>query len=207
MAISPAPARPRQFRRFRPRPEGRKIDGSLDYVREPYLHYGLSKGWTNWLERHNRYATEEAAVRLKTPVRWKEIFARDPSVRNKALKPLVSQIPGWPLLRFIVAYVLSGGFLEGKDRVHLLRESRLLRVSDSDQAARDAPRATALTCASSSGESTTRRSLPASRRTASPCANSCRSGPRRRDADQLSLLSYLAKTQRRPWTSLSHRSR
>lgn len=91
-----------------------KIDGSLDYVREPYLHYGLSKGWTNWLERHNRYASEEAAVRLKTPVRWKEVFARDPSVRNKALKPLASRIPGWPLLRFAAAYIFSGGFLEGK---------------------------------------------------------------------------------------------
>ena len=91
-----------------------KIDGSLDYVREPYLHYGLSKGWTNWLERHNRYATEEAAVRLKTPVRWREIFARDPSVRNKALKPLASRIPGWPLLRFAAAYIFSGGFLEGR---------------------------------------------------------------------------------------------
>lgn len=91
-----------------------KIDGSLDYVREPYLHYGLSKGWTNWLERHNRYATEEAAVRLKTPVRWREIFTRAPSVRNKALKPLASRIPGWPLLRFAAAYIFSGGFLEGK---------------------------------------------------------------------------------------------
>jgi glycosyltransferase involved in cell wall biosynthesis len=91
-----------------------KIDGVLEYVHEPYLHYGLSKGWTNWLERHNRYATQEAAVRLQAPVNWKEIFARDPSVRNKALKPLVSRIPGWPLMRFLLAYVFSGGFLEGK---------------------------------------------------------------------------------------------
>ena len=91
-----------------------KIDGTIEYVREPYLHYALSKGWTMWLDRHNRYATQEAAVRLNTPVHWNELFARDPSVRNKALKPLVSQIPGWPLLRFIVAYVLSGGFLEGR---------------------------------------------------------------------------------------------
>ena len=91
-----------------------KIDGVLEYVHEPYLHYALSKGWTKWLERHNRYATQEAAVRLQTPVNWKEIFSRDPSVRNKALKPLVSRIPGWPLLRFLLAYVFSGGFLEGK---------------------------------------------------------------------------------------------
>ena len=66
------------------------------------------------LDRHNRYSTKEAAERNRTPVSWKDIFASDPSVRNKALKPLVSRIPGWPLLRFIHAYVLSGGFLEGR---------------------------------------------------------------------------------------------
>jgi len=91
-----------------------QADGLLAYVREPYLHYALSKGWTMWLERHNRYATQEAEVRLQTPVSWKEIFSRDPSIRNKALKPLVSSIPGWPLMRFLLAYVFSGGFLEGK---------------------------------------------------------------------------------------------
>src|SRR5207237_10137881 len=62
-------------------------------------------------------------------------------------------------------------FSRGKNRFHLLRQSRLLRVFDSDQAARDATRATALTCASSSGGLTTRRSLPASRHTASPSAH------------------------------------
>ena len=55
--------------------EGR-IDGILDYVREPYLHFPLSKGWTFWLERHNRYASEEAVARLNAPVQWKQILAR-----------------------------------------------------------------------------------------------------------------------------------
>ena len=91
-----------------------KIDGTLGYVREPYLHYGLSKGWSAWLERHNRYSSQEAAERLNTPIAWPDLLAHDPSVRNKALKPLVSRIPGWPLIRFTAAYFLSGGFLEGK---------------------------------------------------------------------------------------------
>lgn len=91
-----------------------KIDGTLEYIREPYLHHTVSKGWATWLERHNRYSTQEAAERLRTAVQWKAIFARDPSVRNKALKPLVSRIPGWPLLRFVQAYLLSGGFTEGR---------------------------------------------------------------------------------------------
>lgn len=91
-----------------------KIDGRLAYISEPYLHFVVSKGWATWLERHNRYSTQEAAERLRSPIQWADIRASDPSVRNKALKPLVSRIPGWPLLRFIQAYLLSGGFLEGR---------------------------------------------------------------------------------------------
>ena len=91
-----------------------EIDGTLGYISEPYLHFVLSKGWASWLERHNRYSSQEAAERMRTPIRWGEILSRDPSVRNKALKPLVSQIPGWPVLRFVQAYLLSGGFLEGR---------------------------------------------------------------------------------------------
>ncbi len=40
-------------------------------------------------------------------------FSGVPSQRNKALKPLMSRIPDWPALRFLQAYVFSGGFLEG----------------------------------------------------------------------------------------------
>lgn len=90
-----------------------KVDGRLDYIPEPYLHFVVSKGWGEWLARHDRYATKEAEVRRQTPIRWSEIFSGVPSTRNKALKPLVSRIPGWPALRFLQSYVFSGGFLEG----------------------------------------------------------------------------------------------
>ena len=91
-----------------------KIDGTLDYIREPYLHFVVSKGWEVWWERHRRYAEQEAKERSAGSIRWGEIFGSNPSLRNKALKPLVSRIPGWPLLRFGQAYLLSGGFLEGR---------------------------------------------------------------------------------------------
>ena len=91
-----------------------EVDGTLDYIREPYLHFVVSKGWEVWKERHDRYAAQEAEVRSATPIRWREIFASHPSIRNKALKPLVSRIPGWPVIRFVQAWLLSGGFLEGR---------------------------------------------------------------------------------------------
>jgi glycosyltransferase involved in cell wall biosynthesis len=90
-----------------------EIDGRLEYIREPYLHFTVSKGWEEWFSRHRRYAEQEAMVRRQTPIRWREIFSGVPSQRNKAVKPLVSRIPGWPALRFLQSYVFSGGFLEG----------------------------------------------------------------------------------------------
>ncbi len=89
------------------------VDGVLDFVREPYLHFAFSKGWAAWLDRHNRYSTQEAIERLNAPVRWRDLFSGNPSERNKAFKPLVSRIPGWPLMRFLIIYVFSLGFLDG----------------------------------------------------------------------------------------------
>ncbi len=90
------------------------VDGAIDYLRAPYDHHGLSKGIGHWLDRHNRYATLEAAVRLDTPVVWREVFSPHGPRRNKALKPLVSRVPGWPLIRFCITYLLGLGFLEGR---------------------------------------------------------------------------------------------
>lgn len=92
------------------------VEGQLEYVREPYLHHAFSKGWSHWLQRHDRYSTLEARDRLERgrDVRWRDALAHDGSARNQALKPLVSRLPGWPLGRFLHMYVLKGGFLEGR---------------------------------------------------------------------------------------------
>jgi glycosyltransferase involved in cell wall biosynthesis len=91
------------------------IDGRLGYVHEPYLHYPLSKGWESWWTKHNQYSSQEAEDRLARSVSWRELFASDPSRRNRALKPLLSRIPGWPLWRFLHMYIFKGGFLEGRE--------------------------------------------------------------------------------------------
>jgi len=90
------------------------VQGSLDYLPEPYDHYGFSKGIGPWLDRHNRYASLEAAARLAAPVSFRAVFSSHGSQRNQALKPIVSRLPGWPLLRFFITYVLGLGFLEGR---------------------------------------------------------------------------------------------
>jgi len=90
------------------------IQGAIEYLREPYLHFAFSKGWTQWWDRHNRYALQEAHERLGQSVEWKSIFSPHASLRNKALKPLLNRIPGWPFFRFAIPYFLKGGFLEGE---------------------------------------------------------------------------------------------
>ncbi len=103
--------------RFRDFGHGQKeelLHGRIDYLEEPYLHYGFSKGWSHWIERHNRYSSQEASARLSKRPPFRDVFSGHGSVRNPALKSWLSLLPGWPLLRFVQAYVLNLGFLEGK---------------------------------------------------------------------------------------------
>jgi glycosyltransferase involved in cell wall biosynthesis len=89
------------------------LSGHIAYIREPYLHYGFSKGWAHWIERHNRYSGQEAIARLAKKPPFRDIFSAHGSVRNPALKSWLSKVPGWPLLRFCHAYFFNLGFTEG----------------------------------------------------------------------------------------------
>ena len=90
-----------------------KVQGRIGYIKEPYLHYGFSKGWFQWIERHNKYSTQEAITRLTNLPPFKNIFLKNSSSRNPALKSWLSKLPGWPFLRFFQAYFLNFGFMEG----------------------------------------------------------------------------------------------
>ena len=95
---------------------GQKEDlvvGEIRYIKEPYVHYGFSKGWFHWMARHNIYSSKEAEVRMLNKAPFKNIFSKHSSIRNPALKTFLSKLPGWPLLRFIQAYFFNFGFIEG----------------------------------------------------------------------------------------------
>lgn len=89
------------------------VDGELGYIKEPYLHYSFSKGWTQWLDRHNKYSSLEAKDRLEKRVTLNLVLSGHSSIRNPALKSWLSRMPGWPLLRFLYTYFFNLGFLEG----------------------------------------------------------------------------------------------
>lgn len=87
-------------------------------LREPLVHYSFSKGMHDWVERHNRYSTDEAAHAVQSSERnadWIGIFALSNKDRHRrALKASARHLPFRPFLRFFYMYFLRLGFLDGK---------------------------------------------------------------------------------------------
>ncbi len=108
--------------RFKQVGDGQREDLAPERVgtlKEPYLHYSFSKGLTDWVERHNRYASAEAreAMRLLGAgggLDWGGLWAREPTRRRRALKALSIHLPLRPLLRFLYMYVVRRGVLDGR---------------------------------------------------------------------------------------------
>ena len=94
-------------------------DGPTGFLRETYPHYTCSKGFSRWLEKHNRYSTDEAEETLRQlasgNVNWRDLlFGRSEVERRRALKNLSLRLPARPLLRFAYMYFSLGGFLDGR---------------------------------------------------------------------------------------------
>lgn len=91
-------------------------DGPLLYLKNGWRHEGFSKGVSQWIDRHNKYTSEEASLfqelrRQKVP--YGALFGRDPVCRRRALKVLFSRLPGRPLWQFLYLYIWRRGFLDG----------------------------------------------------------------------------------------------
>jgi glycosyltransferase involved in cell wall biosynthesis len=93
-------------------------DGKVGLLKEHLIHYPFNKGFAAWIEKHNRYSTMEARVKLdsapRAKFRWKDIVSGDPAKRRMAIKAIVYSLPGRPVIIFLLLYVLRGGFLDGK---------------------------------------------------------------------------------------------
>jgi glycosyltransferase involved in cell wall biosynthesis len=91
-----------------------ELQGRVAQIAEPYLHYSFSKGWSDWLAKHNKYSDQEALEHSQDKVDWQKILFTKGVSRKKALKPLFRSTPGWPLFYFLGNYIFNLGFLEGK---------------------------------------------------------------------------------------------
>lgn len=93
--------------------------GSTGFLRETYPHYTCSKGLSRWIDKHNRYSTDEATETLlqleNGTVDWRDLIWGDSEVkRRRALKDLSLRLPFRPLIRFVYMYFFLGGLLDGR---------------------------------------------------------------------------------------------
>lgn len=94
-------------------------DGATSFIKETYPHYTSSKGLSRWIEKHNRYSTDEAKETMyqleQGKVNWRNLFFGKSEVeKRRALKDLSLRLPARPLLRFFYMYFILGGCLDGR---------------------------------------------------------------------------------------------
>jgi len=88
----------------------------LAYMKGWWVHENFSKGVEQWVSRHNRYSTEELdylEVLARESIQWGKLFGGTPIERRRQLKIVGAKLPCRPLLRFLYAYVVRLGFLDG----------------------------------------------------------------------------------------------
>lgn len=86
------------------------------YLQTPYDHLNFSKGIADWVARHNRYSSEEAAESAELcegPVPLADVFSDDSLVRKRALKRMHARLPARWFFKFLYLYVWKGGSLDG----------------------------------------------------------------------------------------------
>ncbi len=94
-------------------------DGPTSFLQETYPHYTCGKGLNRWIEKHNRYSTDEAKETLRQlhygEIQWRNLFWGATEVeRRRALKDLSLRLPLRPPVRFLYMYIFLGGFLDGR---------------------------------------------------------------------------------------------
>lgn len=90
------------------------VDGPVGKTRHDLIHQDR-KDLAHWLDKHNRYSTQEAEYALDqlkdTP--YSHLFSGDRLLRRRALKRLFRSLPCSDLVRFVYLFVWRWGFLDG----------------------------------------------------------------------------------------------
>ncbi|GAP96422.1 glycosyltransferase family 2 protein [Leptolyngbya sp. NIES-2104] len=94
------------------------VEGTTGFLEETYPHYTSGKGFNRWIDKHNRYSTNEAIETLRQlesgSVNWNALlFGRSEVDRRRALKDFSLRLPFRPLIRFVYMYFLLGGIFDG----------------------------------------------------------------------------------------------
>jgi glycosyltransferase involved in cell wall biosynthesis len=92
-------------------------EGNVGHLHQHILHYPFNKGISSWIEKHNRYSSMEADLKMRrgpTKLYWKNLFDRDPTIRRKGLKTLFHRLPARPFFIFLGLYFIRLGMIEGR---------------------------------------------------------------------------------------------
>ncbi|NEQ43082.1 MAG: glycosyltransferase family 2 protein [Leptolyngbya sp. SIOISBB] len=94
-------------------------EGSTGFLQATYPHYTCGKGMSRWIDKHNRYSTDEAKETLRQlqsgNVNWQQLFFGQTEVdRRHALKDLSLRLPLRPLVRWFYMYFILGGWRDGE---------------------------------------------------------------------------------------------
>ena len=95
-----------------------QIDGDVGFL-EPAVQHDDYRGYANWIEKHNRYSTWEAALRRKNeshrPDRsaLRQLFSTDAVRQRKALRRFSTVLVARPTLTFLWFYVVKSGWRDG----------------------------------------------------------------------------------------------
>jgi glycosyltransferase involved in cell wall biosynthesis len=90
--------------------------GEMGTLRGHLLHFNFSKGMSDWIVKHARYARDEAAAIIAAPndTRLSDLFRAATALeRRRVWKGLSRRLPARPLAKFLYVYVLRLGFLDG----------------------------------------------------------------------------------------------
>ncbi len=103
--------------RFEERPVNEQVilEGRTAMMRSHVDHHS-EKSLTDWISKHNRYASLEAASQLRGDLTG-EVTPRlfgSPVERRRWFKTVLSRLPGRHLLYFLYQYVFRLGFLDGR---------------------------------------------------------------------------------------------
>jgi glycosyltransferase involved in cell wall biosynthesis len=95
------------------------VNGATGFLRETYPHYTCSKGLSRWIEKHNRYSTDEAKETLRQiqegKVDWRAmLWGRSEVERRRALKDLSLRLPLRPVARWLYMMFGLGGWRDGR---------------------------------------------------------------------------------------------
>lgn len=88
----------------------RRLNNVLDHESNEDLSF--------WIRKQNQFSDWNAERRIQQKANasfsTKDLLARDPLKRRKALKAIFISLPGKPILMFIYLYLFKLGFLDGK---------------------------------------------------------------------------------------------